>query len=114
MTDAKRYAVTVEDYYRYGEEDRRYTHSAYDTADDAIAAAKKIIDDSLKHELQQSPPGVTARELYDRYIDFGSDPFIKVPPGAPRIEFSTLKYAKQKAIEMCNLAGNMVSEDAGK
>ena len=27
MTDAKRYAVTVEDYYRYGEEDRRYTHS---------------------------------------------------------------------------------------
>ncbi len=88
-----KYTVLVDDNFHLHDEDERYEHGKYDSAAEAIATAKQIVEDSLAHQFQ---PGMTAKELLDRYIDFGDDPFVKTPSGAPRVEFSAWTYATER------------------
>ena len=53
------------------------------------------VDDNKEHR-----PGMTAEQLYDRYTDFGRDPFLRSDdPKAPT--FSAWTYAKQRCQETC-------------
>jgi hypothetical protein len=94
-----RYKVMVDDNFHYHEEDERREHGIYDTAAEALAACRALVERSLREEYR---PGISAEALYDRYTSFGDDPFIMVIDGADDgAKFSAWSYAKERARAMC-------------
>jgi hypothetical protein len=92
------YKVMVDDNFHYMDEDKRSTGPAFATAEEALDACRRLVDRSLLHQYRQG--GVTAEALYDRYTDFGDDPFVVALGGAPKLEFSAWTYTKQRAAEL--------------
>ena len=68
----------------------------FDNADEALAAAKQIVDREL---LDAYRSGMTADELYDHYTSSGSDPFIRSDDRS--CHFSAWNYAKVRCQELC-------------
>ena len=89
-----RYRVFVDDNFHYMDEEERYEYGVFPTAEEAIAACKRIVDEDLN---ERNKPGVTAEQLYDLYVHFCSDPFIvPVDPKDEQIKFSGWGYAKER------------------
>jgi hypothetical protein len=96
------YKVMVDDNFHYMDEGERYQFGVFPTVEEAIAACKSIVDEDLTWALT---PGMTASELYESYIQFGSDPFIvPIIPGDERVKFSAWGYAKEQS-EIVTLHG---------
>ena len=94
-----RYKVMVDDNFHYMDEDERYEHGVYDTAEEAIEACRGIVDRSLEEGYK---PGVSAEALYEHYVSFGDDPFIVVLDGADdNAKFSAWNYAKERSRVIC-------------
>ena len=92
------YRLMVDDNFHYMDEDDRYQAGTFATAAEAVAAARKIIDDWLAFNHK---PDMTADALYGHYISFGDDPFVMAPEGEPAIAFSAWDYARERAQAMC-------------
>jgi hypothetical protein len=92
------YKVMIDDNFHYMEGDERTASRTFATAEQALEACRSLVDRSLMHEYEQG--GVTAESLYDRYTDFGDDPFVVALDGAPEVKFSAWSYAKQRAVEL--------------
>lgn len=90
------YRVMVDDNFHYMDEDERYMIGEYSSLAAAIAVCQHIVDRCLRDELKA---GMTADELWQRYRDFGQDPFILSKDPADR--FSAWKYARQRCEELC-------------
>lgn len=91
------YTVFVDDNFHYQDQDARTLHGRFETAQAALAACQKIVDDCLLH---LHKPGMTGVEMFEAYTGFGDDPFI-IAEGAPEVEFSAWTYAEQRAGEIC-------------
>ena len=90
-----RYKVMVDDNFHYMDEDERYQHGVFLTAEEAISACKHIVDEYLENQVQ---PGMTASELYESYTMFGEDPFIVgINPTEENVSFSAWNYAKERS-----------------
>ncbi len=94
------FTVQVADNFHYGDKSEIYTHGEFATWEDALAAARRIVDDSLAHHWRQ---GISADELYDQYQGFGDDPFI-VPEPEGRA-FSAWDYARERCAVLCGWSG---------
>ena len=86
-----KYTLYVDDNFHYMDESERYTYGEFDTREEAVAAAKKIIDEFLDPVYE---PWMTAKEMYEGYVMFGEDPFIV--PDDPADHFSAWGYAKER------------------
>jgi hypothetical protein len=88
------YTVFIDDNFHYQDESERVTHGQFETAEEAIAACRSIVDDFLVGAFE---PGMSATVLWDVYRDFADDPFIVPvgPNGAPVI-FSAWDYARER------------------
>ena len=93
----KTYSVLVDDNFHYRDEARRYELGDFPKWDEAVGAAKKVVDDYL---LAEYKPGVTASSLYSSYVSFGKDPFI-IPSPSKKTSFSAWDYAKMRCGEIC-------------
>jgi hypothetical protein len=103
-----RFKVLIDDHFHYMDEDSRYQQTVFETAEEATAACRKIVDSALQ---QQYEPGLSASALYHRYMQFGEDPFILTIDGAgAHSEFSARDYAKARSTAMCNAAGTAGNE----
>lgn len=91
-----KYLLLCDDNFHYMDEDERSVVGAFDNREDALAAARRMVDRYL-HEAYK--PGMTAEELYDSYKSFGSDPFIR--SSDPGCQFSAWTYAKTRCEAMC-------------
>ena len=90
-----RYKVMVDDNFHYMDEEERYQHGVFPTAEQAIAACKKIVDDDLTSYIE---PGMTEDALIAQYLLFGADPFIvPVNPDDAPIAFSAREYARERS-----------------
>lgn len=89
------YTVRVDDNYHYMDADERYTHGQYETLEDALKAAKEIVDDCLSSAYKS---GMSADTLYQNYTSFGADPFIVGPEDS---KFSAWEYAKARCEVLC-------------
>lgn len=89
------YTVIVYENSHYMDESESYTHGNFPTAQDALAAAKKLVDEDLAAAFS---PGMPPEDLYRRYATFGVDPAI-VPALEP--PFSAWDYAKERCLEIC-------------
>jgi hypothetical protein len=79
------------------DETERIVLGEFDSAEAAIAAARRIVDRDLSAAYK---PGMTADELYDYYTSFGSDPFIRSNDCS--CEFSAWNYARSRCSEICS------------
>ena len=91
-----RYTVYVDDNFHYMDESERYRLGDFPTAEAAVAAAKKIVDEYLDSAYE---PGMTAEELNHSYVCFGEDPYIV--PQDPGSKFSAWDYARESCGELC-------------
>jgi hypothetical protein len=98
---ASKYRVLVDDNFDYMNPEARWTAGQFDTAAEAIAKCKSMVDGDLAdlHE-----PGMTADALYQAYIHFGDDPFVAGPTGAETVTFSAWDYAKERCAAICDSA----------
>jgi hypothetical protein len=93
-TTGSRYKVLIDDNFHYMDEDHRYEHGVFETADEAVAACKLIVDGCLTRMLK---PDMTAAALYELYVTFGEDPYVMlVDRTDARVTFSAWDYAKER------------------
>ena len=85
------YRVLVDDNFHFMDEDERDCLGEFGTYEEALDAAKKIVEASVAESA-----GTDARDLYQTYTSFGEDPFIVPFGGAapPESRFSAWDYAK--------------------
>lgn len=93
----RKYIVGVDDNYHYLDESERYNAACFNTYEDAVEYCKALVDKELMHLFR---PGMTAEVLYDYYMDFGEDPFIRTDEDIENY-FSAWDYAKEKSKEIC-------------
>lgn len=94
------YTVLVDDNFHYMDESHRYAHGEYETKDEAIAAAKSIVDAFLADAYE---PGMPTDKLIATYVLFGDDPFISCDE--PGVLFSARTYARERCAEICEGRG---------
>ena len=95
--EAEHFEVFVDDNFHYMDEDYRYKAGEFLNYDEALTEAKRIVDEELAYRVK---PGMTAEELYDRYITFGEDPFIM--PANKKDSFSAWDYAQTQSYKVCS------------
>jgi hypothetical protein len=94
-----RYRVMVDDNFHYQAADERREHGTYPTLDEALAACRRIVDQSLEQEYRA---GISPEALYDRYVSFGDDPFVVVDDGTDKhAAFSAWSYTKERCRAIC-------------
>jgi hypothetical protein len=88
------YTVFIDDNFHYQDESERVNHGLLETADEAVAACRSIVNDFLAGAFK---PGMSATALYGLYTSFGDDPFV-VPADlkAAPVAFSTWDYARER------------------
>jgi hypothetical protein len=89
------FTVIVYENSHYMDESESYTHGEFLTAEEALAAAKKLVDEDLASSYT---PGMAPEDLYRQFASFGVDPVI-VP--APEPPFSAWDYAKERILQIC-------------
>jgi hypothetical protein len=94
-----KYTVYVDDNYHFMDEEERYTLGVFDTEEEAVQAAKGLIDEFLH---QTYCPGTSAKNLFEAYCGFGDDPWILLSA------FHAWDYARERCAEICsgNVDGN--------
>ena len=90
------YSVLVDDNSHYMDESARYQLGEFDTAEAALAAARRLVDNELATHYQ---PGMSAAELYRLYTSYGVDPFIISDDTT--CHFSAWDYARERCAELC-------------
>jgi len=99
------FVLRVADNFHYMDQDETYTHSEYATWADAVAVARRIVDESLAEHYR---PGISAGELFSMYTSFGDDPFIVSPPPGER--FSAWDYARQQCELLCASGARLATD----
>src|SRR6202035_4062140 len=91
------YKVMVDDNFHYMAEDERWEYGTFTTAEEALDACRRLVDEALMEEYRD---GATAEQLFVRYTSFGDDPFIVALDDAEKVDFSASAYAEQRAAEL--------------
>lgn len=91
------YTIIVADNFHYQDPDEEYTAGTFETAEQALSEARKIVDRSLAKSFKA---GMTAAELFELYTMFGEAPFIVALDKAPDLSFSAWDYARSRASEI--------------
>ena len=90
-----KYTVFVDDNFHYMDESYRYKLGIYSTWDEAVQAAKSLVDEFLTGNKAKAS---SAEELFSAYCQYGEDPFIDAPEAYTK--FSARKYAGEKCKEL--------------
>ena len=94
------FKVLIDDNFRYQDESERVTHGLFDTAEEAVAACKSIVDGFLVGAVEL---GMSPEALYRQYVSFGDDPFIvPVDPKAAPAAFCAWNYAEARCEEIAS------------
>ena len=82
------FEVLLDDNFHHGDESERFSHGAFATFAAAEAAARAIVESSVRGQIKR---GMTTEQLIKAYHTFGDDPFIRPVPADSR--FSAWDYA---------------------
>ncbi|MDA9499544.1 hypothetical protein [Bradyrhizobium sp. CCBAU 11357] len=93
------YTVLIDDNFRLQDESERVSHGEFETAEEAVAACKAIIDEWLSEALE---PGMSSDDLWQCYIAHGDDPWIQAiePKDAPEADYDAWAYARKRCEAM--------------
>jgi hypothetical protein len=75
----------------------------FPTREEAFAASRRSIDEFLSREFK---PGMSAKNLYDRFRDYAAVPFIfgDNDENSNLLNFNPIKYALERCEEICGNA----------
>ena len=90
------FKVFVDDNFHFMDEEERDLHGEYGTREEAVAAARAIVNASLADLYRE---GMSAEQLLEQYKSFGDDPF--VAPSDDSTRFSAWDYASERCREIC-------------
>ena len=94
------FTIKVADNFHYMDESETYTDGEFATWAEAVAAARRIVDECLT---EYHVDGATAEGMFSSYKMFGDDPYIvPVPAGE---HFSAWDYAEKRCQELCAPGG---------
>jgi guanosine-3',5'-bis(diphosphate) 3'-pyrophosphohydrolase len=103
MAKEQKYQLRIYDNFHYMDESEAYDSGEFETYEEALNAAKKIIDDYLAKNWR---PGITESELIEQYTSFGEDPMIIPVENDKHERFSAWEYAKTSVINICSKLEN--------
>jgi hypothetical protein len=86
--------VYIDDNFHYMDESERVHRGSFETYEEALAAARRIVEESVR---ENWAAGRSGEEIYRRYQMFGDDPFI-----IPGRGFSAWSYAREFAERLAN------------
>ena len=98
MEPQNMYRVRIWDNFHYMDEEEAFDHGTFETYEQALAAAKKIVEESVEEHGYDNA----------QYTMFGDDPGILCPPGASHPHFSAWDYAA----ELCKRHQSQANPDA--
>ncbi len=87
------YQLKIYDNFHYMDEEETYLHGQFATYEEALKAAKNIVEEHFKFNYK---PGITESEMTANYTMFGEDPIIINASGEVQ-KFSAWKYAEKYA-----------------
>jgi hypothetical protein len=90
------YTVLVDDNAHHMDDTARYRLGEYATLEEAVEAARRLVDAWLE---ETHTPGMTGEALFREYLAWGEDPFV-VGPGEVRVPFSAWDRARERAREV--------------
>ena len=90
------YFVFTEENEHYMDEGARRLYGEYETRDEALAAARMIVERDLREMYR---PGMSAESLYLSYKHYGTDAYIVPDDDGER--FSAWDYAGERSREIC-------------
>ena len=93
----KKYHLRVYDNFHYGDDSEAYNYGQFETYDLALIAAKKIVEESLRHEYKR---GMSEQDLIVAYLFYGEDPAI-IPSAPDEERFSARDYAHEVSEKIC-------------
>jgi len=85
------------------DESEDYNHGQYDTYEDALVAAKAIVDEFFEHNLKS---GITPDYLLGQYCLYGEDLIILPDDHDKHESFSPRTYANISSVEICRKLEN--------
>lgn len=93
-----KFHIRIFDKYHHWDEASTYDHGSYETYEEAVIAAKKIVEEFFSGECK---PGKTSGDLMASFAMYGEDPVV-IPeePGKGEI-FSPHEYAEEYVKELC-------------
>ena len=103
INEQKKFHLRVYDNFHYMDESEAYNHGHYETYEDALIAAKTIVDEFFEHNWKS---GVTADYLLGQYSLYGEDPIILPNEHGEHESFSARTYANSSAVEICRKLEN--------
>lgn len=91
------YIVLIDDNFHYQDEAERTSHRVFETAEEAVSACKKIVDEWLADALK---PGMNSEALWEAYMHFGDDPWVQAayPNDVSAVNFDAWSYARERAM----------------
>ena len=93
--DGPKFTVFVDDNAHYQDESHRRKLGEFDSWDEAVAAAKSLVDEYL---VSAHKPGTSAKSLLSNYKMYGEDPFVV---GNDDRRFSGWTYAEVRCTQIC-------------
>lgn len=91
-----KYEVFEDDNFHWEDEGERDRIGTFFDREEALTFCRTRVDNSLRHHYRR---GFTPERLYDYYLDFGSDPFIRTED--KDCVFSARMYAKERSPLIC-------------
>jgi len=99
MTDeTNKYHLRVYDNFHYMDESEAYDHGQFGTYEEALIAARAIVDEFFK---QNWKSGTKPDDLLGQYSQYGEDPVILPDEHGGHERFSARTYASTSAAEIC-------------
>lgn len=96
------YTLVIGDNFHRQDPEHEYDGGTYETAEAALAAARRVIDRSL---IECWEPGMSAKRLYERFSAFGEITYIHPSGGGAKPEFHPWEYARARAEEIAGPGG---------
>lgn len=103
------FTVLVDDNYHYMDVGSRYTAGKFDTWEEALALAQKIVDETIIPAIND---GLSPKDAIRNYRHFGEDPWIIGDGTVPEGEhFSAWKYAEERVFQLYSIKNRMNEEN---
>ena len=88
----RQYSLYIDDNFHYADDSERQFYTEFTDEDEALRAARLIVDDFLQDSYK---PGMSATELFQLFTGVGEEPFIT------HGNFTAWSYAEQRCRDLC-------------
>jgi hypothetical protein len=93
-----KFHLRIFDNYHHWDEASSYDHGNYETYEEAVIAAKKIVEEFFEGECK---PGVEAGNLRASFAMYGEEPVVFPDEPSSGKSFSPREYAEEYVLELC-------------